>query len=74
MKNMINSDKTKEYLNYYIDYIKQNDKPPTTTEFSNAFGFTRERGRQIVERMVQDGFMYKLKNGQRKYYPNIKYV
>ena len=74
MKNMINSDKTKEYLNYYIDYIKQNDKPPTTTEFSNTFGFTRERGRQIVERMVKDGFMYKLKNGQRKYYPNIKYV
>jgi len=71
---MVMKDKYYKYYKYYLDFVMNNGKSPTTTEFSNNFGFTRERGRQILNNMVKEGYMLKLDKGSAKYYPSINFI
>ena len=49
-------EKYPEYWKYHLDYRYNTGKAPTTAQFARYFGFSRERGRQILNEMIENGY------------------
>ncbi len=53
--------------NFYTKYNLENGEPPTLQEIGNNFGFTREYARQVMERMEEEGYIFRLKRSRVPY-------
>jgi len=51
----------REFFNWVLLYYRVNGKMPTLSEMARTYHFTKERARQIMERLVKDGYLFKNK-------------
>ena len=61
-----------EVFQYYIQHLLDKGEPPTASEIGRKFMVTRERARQILDNMVEEGFLIRLKSKHIKHYPNVE--
>ena len=45
---------------WYIDFIAKKGKAPTYREIGAHFGYSRQHAQQVMERLVEDGYLIKL--------------
>jgi len=55
----------KIYL-YIIDYLAATGKMPTLKEIGDTFGFSKERARQKMEQLQEEGYLIKVGRKWRK--------
>jgi DNA-binding IclR family transcriptional regulator len=51
---------------YIIDYLAATGKMPTLKEIGDAFGFSKERARQKMEQLQEEGYLIKVGRKWRK--------
>ncbi len=62
-------ERDKKILDWIVEIYYVTDKLPTLEEMSKTFHFSKERARQIMERLVNKGYLFKnAKQGWRKTY------
>lgn len=50
----------KKIYKWYVDFNFHKGKAPTIQEIGEHFGVTRERARQLLEQLVENGYLIKL--------------
>ncbi|MFA5442058.1 MAG: hypothetical protein WC288_01970 [Candidatus Paceibacterota bacterium] len=62
-------ERDKEIFNWILSIYRIAGKFPTLQEMAQTFGFSKERARQRMERLVKDGYIFKnRKQGWRTTY------
>jgi DNA-binding IclR family transcriptional regulator len=72
-KNKMIKSRHEEVYKFYLDYLMENGKSPTSSEVARHLEVSRERARQILERMVEVGYLLKIDGKTRgKFYPTME--
>jgi len=70
-KKEVKQETNKKVYLFYTDFLLKKGRPPSLQDISDNFGFTRERSRQILERMSEEGYLLKEGKGNKvKYKPD----
>ena len=72
----IKRNKNKEMYLWYVNFLFDNGRSPKMSEAGEHFGISRERARQIFDRLTEEGYLVRINknNNSGKNYALIDWI
>ncbi len=59
-------ERDKKIYQWYLNFVVKNGRAPTLKEIGNSHNISRERARQLLERLEKQGYLIRIDNIRKK--------